>query len=161
MVSMKKIPASFVITFIAIFICLENNGQEKDGQSPKFRSNSINGYIGFAEYNINYERNISQRQKSYTNIRLGFGLGAFVTAGEGIYLNPALVHLIGKKYSFLELDLGFKYIIHYEGLDPEYSEYFIPDIFAGYRYERADGKRIFRVGFNWPTIVNIGIGFKF
>jgi hypothetical protein len=159
--TMKKIPVSFLIIIITIFLCLKINGQGKDGLSPKYRRNSINGYIGFAEYNINYERNIFQRPESYTNIRLGFGFGAFVTAGEGSYLNPALVHLIGKKYSFLELDLGFKYITQYEGLDPDYSEFFIPDFFAGYRYERPDGKRVFRVGLNWPTIVNMGIGFKF
>jgi hypothetical protein len=158
---MKKIPSSFLIVFITIFVCLENYGQEKAGQSQEFRKNSINGYLGFVEYNINYERNISKREKSFTNIRMGFGLGAFVTAGEGIYLNPAFVHLVGKKYSFLELGLGFKYMLHYEGLNPEYSEFFIPDIFVGYRYERPDGKRIFRVGFNWPTLVNIGTGFKF
>jgi hypothetical protein len=160
-VAMKKISASVIITLITVFVCVKTNGQKEGGLSPEFRRNSINGYIGFAEYNINYERSIFQHPKSYTNLRMGFGYGAFITAGEGLYLNPAIVHLIGKKCSFLELDLGFKYMVQYDGLDPDYSKFFISDLFAGYRYERPDGKRIFRVGLNWPTLVNIGIGFKF
>ena len=157
---MKKILMSVVILIISVICGIENLGQEKGSSTPEFRRNSINGYIGFVEYNINYERNIFQMPKSYTNLRMGFGYGAFVIAGEGIYLNPAIVHLIGKKHSFLELNLGFKYIVSYDGLDADYSKFLMPDFFAGYHFERPDGKRVFRVGINWPTLINIGIGFK-
>jgi len=158
---MKKVKKSLLIILITVFICINNNAQIKDNHLSDFNSNSINGYIGFVELNINYERNIFYRPKSFTNIRFGIGYGAFATAGEGLYLNPAIVHLIGKKNSFLELDLGFKYIVAYTGLNAEYSEFLLPDFFAGYRYERPDGKRIFRIGISWPTLLNVGMGFKF
>jgi len=51
-------------------------------------------------------------------------------------------------------------MIQYDGLNPDYSKFFLPDFFAGYHFERADGKRVFRIGMNWPTLINIGIGFK-
>ncbi len=65
--------------------------------------NNINAYIGLIEYNINYERNIIQNSKSHSNVRFGFGHGAFFVAGEGKYVNAALVHLMGRKNSHLEI----------------------------------------------------------
>lgn len=150
----------FLVVF-AIFAFTDIKAGVKDDEPSTFKPNSINGYFGFVELNINYERTIFYRPKSYTDFRFGIGYGAFATAGEGLYLNPAIVHLIGKKNSFLELDLGFKYIVAYTGLNAEYSEFLLPDFFAGYHYERPDGKRIFRLGINWPTLVNVGIGYKF
>lgn len=158
---MKKITASFLLTLITFFFSICIHARGNDNKSSELRRNSINAYIGLFEYNINFERNIIQHPKSYTDLRMGFGLGAFVTAGEGIYLNPSFVHLIGKKKSHLELDLGFKYIVNYIGSNPNYSKFFIPDFFAGYRYEIPDGRIIFRLGLNWPTLINSGIGFKF
>lgn len=62
--------------------------------------------------NLNYERNILQLPKSYTNIRLGIGRANFSEFRTlAFYLNPSLVHLIGKRNSHLELNLGFKYPI--------------------------------------------------
>ena len=159
--AMKKITSGVLIIIFTTFFCIQIKGQENEKQSESFRPNSINGYFGFVELNINYERNIFYRPKSQTGLRFGIGYGAFATAGEGVYLNPAIVHLLGKKNSFLELDLGFKYIVGYTGLNIDYSQFLLPDFFAGYRYERPDGKRIFRLGINWPTLVNVGIGYKF
>jgi hypothetical protein len=156
----KKISVSFFLTLITFHLSICIYSQENDNKSSEFSRNSINGYIGLVDYNINFERNIIQLPESYSNLRIGVGLGAFVTAGEGIYLNPSFVHLIGKRRSHLELDLGFKYIVSYLGLDPKYSKFFIPDFFAGYRYEQRDGGIIFRLGLNWPTLINIGIGVK-
>ena len=112
-------------------------------------------YISLCEYNINYERNIMQRPKSYTNLRMGFGLPV-LNFFNGYYLNPSLVHLIGKKNKHFELNLGFKYIV-----EKDSSNSFLPDIYAGYRYEKPSGGIIFRAGVNLFTLFNIGIGFKF
>ena len=158
---MKSISKGLVLVVFTIFACTDINAGVKDDQPSGFKPNSINGYFGFVELNINYERTIFYRPKSYTNFRFGIGYGAFATAGEGLYLNPAIVQLIGKKKSFLELDLGIKYIVAYTGMNAEYSEFLLPDFFAGYRYERPDGKRIFRIGISWPTLLNVGTGFKF
>lgn len=157
---MRKITASVLITFITSFLSINIYAQEKGIPTVEFLRNSLNIYIGLIEFNINYERNISQRPSSLTNLRMGFGKGMFVVAGEGFYLNPSMVHLIGKKSSYLELDLGFKYIVNHENPNPRLSLYLVPDFFGGYRYEKPDGSFIFRTGINYPTLINIGIGVK-
>jgi hypothetical protein len=45
--------------------------------------------------------------------------------------------------------------------NPGFFETFIPDIFAGYRYEKPSGSFIFRAGNNYPTLINVGLGCKF
>jgi hypothetical protein len=147
--------------FQVIFFSGYVRAQEKISSLQSPHLNSINIYIGVFEFNINYERSIIQHQRSSTGIRLGFGPGAFVTAGDGFYINPALVHVIGKRKSHLEFDLGLKYIVNYFGGNSDLSLILVPDIFAGYRYEKPEGKIIFRFGLNYPTAVNIGVGFKF
>src|SRR3954454_21512766 len=99
-------------TSCVMLMVLSINGkaQNVDNSSTKARNN-IKVYVGVLEGNINYERNISQRPKSYSNLRLGFGHAAFLNAGEGNYINPAFVHLIGEKSSHLEIDLGIKYML--------------------------------------------------
>jgi hypothetical protein len=145
---------------ITSLFCFSLNAQENGDLSSKIRHNSLSIYAGlFDEFNINYERNIFQRPQSYTNIRLGFGNASFITAGDGLYINPSLVHLIGKKNSHLELDIGIKYIVNYP--DPKPSLVLVPDLFAGYRFEKPSGGIILRIGLNYPTIINLGIGIKF
>jgi hypothetical protein len=123
--------------------------------------NSINVYVGMIEYNINYERNIIQRPNSHSNLRIGYGHAQFFTAGEGNYLNPAFVHLMGKKNSFFEINAGIKYMITNSISDPTFLETFVPNIFLGFRYEKPVRGIIFRFGFSYPTIINIGFGYKF
>jgi hypothetical protein len=66
------------------------------------------------------------------------------------------VHLIGKKNSHFELNLGLKYVLE-EGT----ANSLMPDLFAGYRYEKPSGGLILRAGIDLFTLWNIGIGFKF
>jgi hypothetical protein len=152
---MKKIQKSILITLSAFLLSICALAQESNNQARKLPKNNINCYVSLFEYNINYERNILQRRNSYTNIRAGFGLAAF-NAWEGYYYNAALVHLIGKKNSHFELNLGLKYVLE-EGT----ANSFMPDLFAGYRYEKPDGGLILRAGIDLFTLWNIGIGFKF
>jgi hypothetical protein len=158
---MKIIALSLFLMVITIFISEHNFGQEIDNRPSELNRNCINLYLGLIEFNINYERNIIRHPQSLSNIRMGSGYAMFATASEGFYLNPAFVQLLGKNNSFLELDLGFKYIIGSNGMDPAYSKPLVSDFFIGYRHEKSDGKRIFRIGFNWPSIINVGLGFKF
>ena len=131
------------------------NAQENGNSSVKLLRNNININISLFEYNINYERNILQRPKSYTNLRIGFGV-FYLSSMKGYHFNPSWVNLIGNKNNHLELDLGFKYVVE-EG----YADSFLPDIFAGYRYEKPFGRLIFRMGINLYTLYNIGIGIRF
>jgi hypothetical protein len=152
---MKKITASVLITFTSIFLAVCTHSQESVNPSEKVHVNNINTYISLFEYNINYERKIFQLPKSFTNLRFGFGIINSSFDG-GYYYNSALVHLIGKKNSHLELNLGLKYAVQ-KGL----SNSFLPDIYAGYRYEKPSGLLIFRIGVNLYSLFNIGIGIKF
>lgn len=138
------------------------NAKAQDTLKPVAEArNSINVYVGLIEYNINYERNVVRRSKSHSNVRLGFGHGQFYTAGEGKYINPAFVHLMGKKNSFFEFNAGLKCMITNSLTDPKFIETFIPDIFFGYRFEKPVRGIIFRIGFSYPTAINIGIGCRF
>jgi hypothetical protein len=152
---MKKVTVIVLLTLMIFFLCINIHAQENDNPSIKLPHNNINIYISLSEYNINYERTIMQHPKSFTNLRMGFGLPV-LNFFNGYYFNPSLVHLTGKKNSHFELDLGFKYII-----EKGSSNSFLPDIFAGYRYEKPSGGLIFRVGINLFTLYNMGIGFKF
>jgi hypothetical protein len=115
--------------------------------------------VGLISYNFNYERNIFQFPKSYTNIRIGYGKwNDWQNRGTG-YI-ATLVHLIGQQNSHLELNLGLRHRIgEREDVD---IPYFLPDLFAGYRYEKPYGAFTFRVGLtNYVDLFGLGIGFKF
>ena len=152
---MRKITASVLIILTSICFSVSIHSQENINHSGKLPANNINTYISIVDYNINYERNIFQRPKSFTNLRIGFGIINSSFDG-GYYYNSSLVHLFGRKKSHLELNLGLKYAIQ-EG----FSNSFLPDIFAGYRYEKPSGLLIFRIGINLYTLYNVGIGIKF
>jgi len=119
-------------------------------------------YVGsiYMDVNLDYERNIFQHPHSYTNLRLGIGKADFREFRvSAFYMNPSIVHLIGRGNSHLELNLGFKYAI--SQLPETINRVFVPDLFAGYRYERPDGRFIFRMGINYPSVFDFGVGFKF
>ena len=152
---MKKITASVLITIASIFLSVCTHSQESVYPSEKLPGNNINAYISLFEYNINYERKIFQLPKSFTNLRIGFGIINSSYDG-GYYYNSSIVHLFGKKNSHLELNLGLKYAVQ-----KGFSNSFWPDIYAGYRYEKPSGLLMFRIGVNLYTLYNIGIGIKF
>jgi hypothetical protein len=153
----KKISVCFVFIFCMLFH--SGKAQDIDNQRSEIRRNYLNVYLGFIEYNLNYERNIVQFQKSYSNLRLGFGFWGLFTE-SGYYINPSIVHLIGKMNSHLEFNLGMKLFVK-EGFKHEESPNILADFFVGYRFEKPNGKFVFRTGFNFPTLFNLGIGFKF
>jgi hypothetical protein len=152
---MKKITASVLITFASIFLSVCTHSQQSINPSEKLPVNNINAYISLLEYNINYERKIFQLPKSFTNLRIGFGIINSSFDG-GYYYNASLVHLFGKKNSHLELNLGLKYAVQKGS-----PNFFLPDIYAGYRYEKPSGLLIFRIGVNLYSLYTVGIGIKF
>ena len=124
-------------------------------------ANSINLYVGLFDVNVNYERNIVERSKSLSNLRLGFGYAMLFVAGEGYYVNGVYVHLFGAKKSHLEVNAGAKYMLTNSISDPAFSDQLIPEIYLGYRFEKPTGGIIFRTGLSYPTFVNLGLGYKF
>jgi len=121
----------------------------------KLYKNVIGVYFGMIELNINYERNIIQRMKFYTNARVGFGYLTDMQV-EGRTFNATIAQMFGMKNSHLELNLGLKYFIDKSGKD----NFFLPEVYAGYRFDKPDGRFIFRLGLSYPSVLNIGIGTK-
>lgn len=155
-ISYKKKIASILIVLLAFLPNHNTQAQENGIPSLILRRNSINMYVGVWDYNLNYERNIFQRPKSYTNIRIGFGKDESYL--DGYYFIPSLVHLFGRKNSHLEIDLGCKVLTSPVTAD---GTSFLPDVFVGYRHEKPAGRFMFRAGINPTTIYNVGIGVKF
>ena len=161
-INSKKIVLIVTIILGVSFCCVQIHADDVDDQPIKLKKNSINFYVGsvYMDANLNYERNILQLPKSYTNIRLGIGRANFSEFRTlAFYLNPSLVNLIGRRNSHLELNLGFKYPI--SQLPETINRVLVPDLYAGYRYERPNGLFIFRMGINYPSVFDIGMGLKF
>jgi hypothetical protein len=159
---MKKIRFLVPILIVATFFCNRLHADETVDSLIIFKKNSINLYAGtiYMDANLNYERNIFRNPHSFTNIRMGFGRANFSEFRVlAFYLNPSVVHLIGRRNSHIELNLGFKYPI--SQLPESIKRILVPDLFVGYRYERPDGWLIFRMGINYPSIFDLGLGFKF
>lgn len=153
---MKSLKYQILTTCLVCFSALNLIAQEKDNQIELKYQNSINSYIGLIELNFNYERNILQRPKSYTNFRVGYGYWTNLQL-EGNCFEAAVVQVLGRKNSHPEFDLGIKYIIDKAGKDNAV----VPLLYAGYRFDNPEGRFIFRFGLTFPSIFNLGIGYKF
>lgn len=153
---MKFLRNKIIITCLVCMSALSIMAQGKDNPTEIKYLNSVNSYIGLIEYNFNYERNIIQSPRSYSNIRAGYGYWTNLQL-EGQCYEVAFVHLLGRKNSHPEFNLGIKYIVDKAGKENAV----LPDIFAGYRYENPEGRFVFRIGLAFPSIFSMGIGFKF
>ncbi len=163
-----RIPQTF---YILIFLVLLSStllfAQEGSEQHAKPLRNSIGAYVGLLDVNLNYERNVIQRPKSYSNVRLGFGRWTDLASG-GKYINASFIHLLGKKKSHVEFNLGIR-LTQNSNVSGSSSTFLLPDIYVGYRYEyvevdyneKSKGNSYFRVGFSSPTFINVGGGIKF
>jgi len=151
-----------IIAVLLSLMCVLIDAQERGDSTLNIKRNYIIGNASFEGVTLNYERNIIQWSKSYTNMRIGFGLFNDLQGGgkQGL---ATLVHLFGKKKSHLELNLGIKYLVNSKNNLWPSSKYFYRDIFVGYRYEKPDGNLIFRIGYIYPhaAAIAIGLGFKF
>jgi hypothetical protein len=151
-----------IIAVLLSLMCMLIDAQERGDSTLNIKRNYIIGNASFEGVTLNYERNIIQWSKSYTNMRIGFGLFNDLQGGgkQGI---ATLVHLFGKKKSHLELNLGIKYFVNSKNNLYPSSKHFYRDMFVGYRYEKPDGNFIFRIGYIYPHIyaIAIGLGIKF
>jgi hypothetical protein len=145
-----------LITSLICLSALNLKAQEKTSPTELKYLNSINLYVGLLELNLNYERNILQNPHSYSNVRAGFGYWTNLQL-EGTCIEGVFVHVLGRKSSHPEFNLGIKYIIDKAGKENAV----VPLLYSGYRYEDPEGSFIFRIGLTYPSIFNLGIGFKF
>jgi hypothetical protein len=148
------------LIFLVLFICPFIQAQDTVSNIFRPSRNEAGLYVGAADLNFYYERNIIQRPSSHSNVRMG--IGSFNTGViAGPYINAEFVHLMGKNRHFFELNLGMRLVI--EGTRHNWDgtwTYVTPDVFAGYRYEKPQSGFIFRAGFSYPTVINVGIGLK-
>jgi hypothetical protein len=149
---------AFLYTLIIFFLLALNlKAQESTTPGIPNRKNYVTAYFGMFEYNLNYERNLFQFHRSYTNIRTGFGQMNNLQATGYVY-NLTLVHLLGRQSSHFEFNIGVKYI-KVPANDTQST--FYPDLFLGYRFEQLDGNLIWRAGLSGLSLINVGAGFKF
>lgn len=153
---MKNLKLKILLICLICMSVSKIAAQEKTAPAELKYLNSINSHIGLIEFNFNYERNIMQRSHSYTIVRAGYGYWTNLQL-EGNCVDAALVHVLGRKTSHPEFNLGIKYIIDKAGKDNAV----LPLVYAGYRYENLEERFIFRLGIAFPSIFNLGIGYKF
>jgi hypothetical protein len=150
---MKRVYILMFLLYIVMQISLM--GQEKE-QDFKYR-NYLTASYGPAEYSFNYERNLFNFQRSYSNIRAGLGEWSDLN-GDWTAYNLSLVYLTGKqKSSHLESNAGVRYIRN----DLKDAKFLYPDIFVGYRFENPEGWLLLRGGFSLISLFNLGAGIKF
>ena len=152
---MHCLPIKILITCLVCLPAFNLMAQRNTPPEIKYR-NSVNTHLGLIEFNFNYERNILQQAKSYTNVRAGIGYWTNLQL-EGNCVEAAVVHVLGRKNSHPEFNLGIKYIL----AKGDKENAVLPLIYTGYRYENPDGRYIFRIGLAFPSIFNLGIGTKF
>jgi hypothetical protein len=153
---MNRLQNKIFITCLVCLSALTIMAQEKTAPTEILYRNSINTYIGLIEFNFNYERNFMRRTNSYTNIRIGYGYWTNLQL-EGKCVEAAFAHMLGRKNSHPEFNLGIKYIIDKAGKENAV----LPLLYAGYRFENPYKRLIFRLGLAFPSIFNLGIGYKF
>ncbi len=141
---------------------LKSGPQNQEQVETIFLKNSVGIYFGYLEGNVYYERNLLNFRRSKLNVRTGLGFFTRPDSGGDVYdkniiFNISFPYILGKNNSHLEIDAGLKY------LEPigSYSGSFYPDIFAGYRYEKPEGRFFCRAGLSILSLINIGCGVNF
>ena len=101
-----------------------------------------------------YERMIISNPESFiTSSWLGIG-GGYVAeffGGEGIALKAFYTGLTGANNSHLEFNLGITYM---SGVSTTVT----PLATVGYRYQKANGHFLFRIGGGWPENIFLSLG---
>jgi hypothetical protein len=129
--------------------------------------------------NFSYERWITQFGTDAKNTLYARATyGGYATWGaQGHQFGPGLTLLSGKKNSTLETGLGVQVLYNEEGFRDEEENYvpgpgvrtpniwnfmtILPDLRVGYRYQKPEGKFLFRTGLSLPDAIYIGFGATF
>ena len=177
-----------ILFTLTLSICLfkaqaQSNTDTLSHQEPHRTENSIyatGGTLGlWFTGNFSYERWITQfgaNNKNTLYARATYG--GYVTWGvQGHQFGPGLTLLTGKKNSSLETGLGVQALYNEEGFREEEENYvpgpgvttpniwdyitILPDIRVGYRYQKPEGKFLFRTGLSLPDALYIGFGVTF
>ena len=140
-------------------------GQSSDSfsDSETLRKNSIYASAGFiplwGAININYERMlINSSEKFLKSWWLRIGGGKWATWEiEGLHFVSTIAALTGSKNNHLELSAGIT--ILNDNYENENSVYPAGNI--GYRYQKPEGRFVFRTGFSFPETLYVSLGTSF
>lgn len=129
--------------------------------------------------NFSYERWIAEFGKNTTNTLYARATyGGFLTWGaQGHQVGPGLTLLTGSRNSSLETGLGVQALYNEIGFQeaednfqpspgnvrPDVWDYItvLPDIRIGYRFQKPEGKFLFRTGLSLPDAIYLGFGVTF
>jgi hypothetical protein len=175
-----------VVTLLLLFLCLPNHSFGQDSLKNDSYRNSISISTGtilvYFSLMGSYERELFTRPKNFffnkTYLHAGYGIYAS-WGGPGQVMDLEMVTLFGKRKSHLEIGLGvaglydsYGYDLHIRNKDYLYNGQGSPssrwDYMTGiaamklaYRYQKPDGKFIFRSGIGSPEGLFLSFGTAF
>lgn len=181
-----KLKLLFVIFNFLLFIPLYGQGQDIDTIHAGLKKNVVYGTLGTAVVigvaTINYERMIGEsKTKFITSYWLRVGFGEYYIFGSNIgggpYFTTGLTGLTGKNNRHFEFNIGLSSLLDHEEYDRDYEAYIagwttsepqkseyrttVPSVGIGYRFQKPDGKFVFRTGYAFPEFVYLSVGFCF
>lgn len=171
-----------LITINILLSCSTIFGQEKPNQLIFQNQNAIygTGAIGglWGTFNLNYERQIGiTKSKIFQSYGVRFGGGYWATWGsEGPHFIVTPIFLSGSGNNHFESSIGGTLLYDKSSYEigvsnaeyfgepiPSRTEYmiFAPAGTLGYRFQKLNGKFIFRTGVGFPDVVYISFGAAF
>lgn len=181
-----KLKLLLVIINLLMFMPLYGQGHNKDTIPESLKKNVVYGTLGTAVVigvaTINYERMIGEsKTKFITSYWLKIGFGEYYIFGSNIgggpYFTIGLTGLTGKNNGHFEFNIGLASLLDDEEYDRDYEAFLvgwtisepqksdyrttIPSVGIGYRFQKPDGKFVFRTGYAFPEFVYLSVGYCF
>ena len=183
-IKIKKIQMKKIVLIIIIIIssCTAMFSQDSTKQLVFEYPNAIygTGAIGglWGTFNLNYERQVrTTKINLFKSVGVRFGSGYWATwgsTGPHVILTPVFLSGTGKHhfessiggtllYDQSSYEIGVSNAEYFGEQIPSRTQYmiFAPAGTLGYRFQKPDGKFIFRTGAGFPDIVYISFGASF
>lgn len=176
--TMKYIYHFFILL---LFICSTNSIYSQDSVNPS-RKNTFYGtaavYYGVIG-NLNYERKLKENDNRFINehwLKLSYGAWEEFFGSNGNQYAVSWIGLTGKNNNHLEFSLGLASLYDKSGYNYLKQEVdnnessklsrsnyynFKTSFGVAYRFQKPNGRFIFRSGLGWPEILFISTGVCF
>lgn len=171
---MKK--NTIILLFVSVLFTCSSYAQQSSSlmvNEQLLKKNAFYVNVGssfiFNDVNFVYERNFFHQNYSYYNLQIGFGLmeAAWGPTYQQFTVCPSW--LFGKDKNHMELNLGVTVSYDFDGYrhsHPSSLTFFnyleaFPAAYLGYRYQKPEGKFLFRVGIGFPEQIGVGVGWCF
>ena len=156
---LKKVLLTGLLVFLTILVYCQDNTASTE--KLKINKSALYGGLGitpvYGHITVNYEYMFAQRPDKafkYRGVRVGSGMYQYFADAS---LNTIISYmcLTGTENKHFELGLGVSYM-HFTTLE---RRYIAPAPNAGYRYQKPDGKFIFRTGIGFPELLYVSFGY--